>query len=121
AWQDIQVRLPALIGLTACCSLLVSVHVYRQDLVLLALAVVCGVVQAKQSGGSLRVWYGVAALVWLAQYLGPDLLLHHGVNVQTPALVLVTIALAWQARPSAMVRSASIHVIEPETSQRLAA
>ena len=96
-WADIRGRLPALIGLTACCSLLISVHVYRQDLVLLGLAVACGIVQAKHSGAPLRAWYALGALVWLAQYFGPGLLLDHGVNVQTPALLLSAAALTRQS------------------------
>ena len=109
-WQALRDRLPALIGLTTCCSLLISVPVYRQDLALLALAVACGIVQAKHTGNSMRAWYVLAASVWLAQYFGPDLLLNHGVNVQTPALLLTTAALAWQARPLAM----SITNVQPD-------
>ena len=69
-WQDVRSRLPALIGLTACCSLLISVHVYRQDLALLSLAVACGIVQAQRAGDTMRPWYTIAALVSLRSIRG---------------------------------------------------
>jgi hypothetical protein len=80
-----------------CATLLMSLHLYRQDLTLMVVAIACCARSARQMGGSWGWWPALAMLIWLAQLYGPRLLFEHDVNVQTPALLLLFVASCLQA------------------------
>jgi hypothetical protein len=82
-------------GIVICASLLASVHLYRQDLVMLALATVCGAAHSLRTMGSWSWWPLIGALLWLSQYYGPRLLFEQGINVQTPMIVVILVGLSW--------------------------
>jgi hypothetical protein len=82
-------------GIVICASLLASVHLYRQDLVMLALATVCGAAYIFRTTGSWSWWPLMGALLWLSQFYGPRLLFDEGINVQTPMIVVILGGLGW--------------------------
>jgi hypothetical protein len=79
-------------GLIITASLLISLHLYRQDLSLLALVVALGAMHSKRLTGSWGIWPMLAAGLWFVQHYGPRLLFEHDINVQTPAIVILMLA-----------------------------
>jgi hypothetical protein len=82
-------------GALICCSLLISVHLYRQDLSLLALAVACGAAYSRRTTGSWGFWPLLGVALWVVQFYGPRIMFNHGVNIQTPMIALVLASLVF--------------------------
>ena len=91
-WRAKSVELLPLASVGLIATLLVSMHLYRQDLALIALVIAFNAAYSMRTTGRWGWWPLTAVGVWFVQLYGPRLLFEHGLNVQTPALVLLLIA-----------------------------
>jgi hypothetical protein len=88
-------------GALLAASMLISLHLYRQDLALLTLLIAFGAWHQRRVRGNWGPWPAVAAFAWLVQYVELNYLYGAGVNAQTPVLAAVLLLLAWSARRDA--------------------
>jgi hypothetical protein len=90
-------------GALTTASLLLNPHLFMQDLSLMAVAIALGAAYAKRTAGSFGWWPAFALVVWVAQLYGLKLLDRPGVNVTTPLMALLFVALVALYRRDAAV------------------
>jgi hypothetical protein len=102
-WEPQKPRFLLQCGVLLGASLLTNPHLYMQDLSLVALMAVLGVAYALRTGARLHFWLALAMLAWLAQLWGLRILDDGGINVLTPMIVLLMVALvlSLQSKPVA--------------------
>jgi hypothetical protein len=102
-WQPERPRFLLAAGALSMASLLLNPHLFMQDLALMAVAIALGAAYAKRTAGGFGWWPAFALVVYVAQLYGLKLLDRPGVNVMTPLIAGLFVALVALYRRDAAV------------------
>lgn len=97
-WAPQSPRFLLQIGVTILAALLISPHLYVQDLCLLTLVIGLGTVHSLKTTGGYGVWPWVAVAAWVGQLYGLELQELLRVNVMTPSMAALGVHLLLKLR-----------------------